>query len=597
MESNSAWNFNAPQYYDFASPAVNDANVEDYFKIDHESINPQTTKLTSSSDETEISINQVGVGMSSECFSSPNENENRQNMQRKNRPLRLYPTVPITQNFLKRKPREGKHDELSMKNNYANKILKLAKNRINQSAKKEKKFPNMLRGFDQKLTEYHPTRTIPQPFEFHGKPKMDVKSGKVETLAEKCMKFSSRTPTRFRSKTSVVECGNARPKMTIPHTPKLKTKTRKRSVNLLSREEKEELEAEEACQLQFKAHALNRKILEQPSVPTKPPQKAPVVVKEFDLTKPTQKAVKAISEPCATHFTARPVPTYIWKGPIGVGVKKLTQCTSPHSPAFSKLHATRKKELVLPAVDVSMSSMSSPSEKSSQPKRTRPVPFSFDGRDQEARERKEKMLEEKLKNENEARTFVANPLPDMSVPAALPCKKARPPTAIEPFDLQAEKRSEESHKKWMEKLKELEKENLEMKQFKAQPASVLHQAPFLPERPNNLSCLLALEARHVPTHTEKRLAGRKEWEEYLKQKKEETEEQKKKRQELERQEEEKEMRKLRMQTVHQAQPIRHYNPIVLQPSQQSFTIPRSPEFSERISHKYLDKTLREDNQF
>lgn len=587
MEEDSAWEFNAPRYFDFALPIENDDKADEYFNTDHGNVNPQTSSSGSSYEVVSIEEVRVSLEGSTETFYTPHV---RKNSVQVNRPIQV--TIPITPNVLKRVPRERNRKEtVNWKQNYAGKRVKVALNRMvyYQSAKKD--FSKMLRNTDKNLVNYHPTRTIPQPFLFHGKPKEETRKEKVLTLAEKCLMFTGGANLRSNTDPSVSREGKL--KLTRPVSPKLTKTMKNKSENVLSHSEMEEKEWKEACKNQFKASEVNKKILERPHLPAKIPSKPTTVVKEFDLTKATNKTNKSLLETPPNQFKANPIPAGILRGPVGVGARKEMPITVPMSPAFSKLHATKKKETMLDESQVICDSRRTVTEKDCTLRVTQPVPFSFAGKEHEAQDKRKMMLEMEEKKAKEARQFIANPLPDLSASPTLPCKKSRPSTTVEPFDFPGEKRSQENHQRWKERMELMEKHEREMKEFRARPASVLNKHGWVPEKSVSLLSVLT-DTRNVPSNTEKRAEERREWQVWMEQKEHEAEEEKKKREEEEKKEEDREMHVRRKQTVHQAQPIRHYNPIVLKLSERPITIPHSPHFSQRISSKYLDKGLKED---
>ena len=544
----SMWEFDAPRFYKF--PPY-DCDIDEHCVLDDENMNIDYFEKKEKELDEEAKF-------ASKC------------------PFIKKPTIPVTPKFAKIRQRSNKEIQ---KTNCANRLIKIAKTRVNNVAdKKPKQVKN----------------TIPQPFHFHGKNKKMGNSIKIETLAEGVMKFSKETPQRFRLKNYQTPTNFVKLKPTKPKTPKFVSKSRPKPSTVLSHDQKEELEIQEAQRMQFKATELDRKIFENPKLPSKPPAKPTVVVKEFNLSKPKKKVESLQTEEVCNNFVARPIPLSIYQELVKSSDKMSVFPTVPQSPAFSKLHATKKKMMLLNSMDQSISSDIS-KEQIFVPKKTQVMPFSFDGKDKEVKKTREKLIKEEERKEKEARKFIARPMYDLSNTPVLPSKKVRPVTKIEPFELVGEKRAEENHKKWQEKLEQIEKEQHEMKEFKAKPALVLKQAPFVPEIPDNQGFLKTLvEIKHIPNHTTKRLEKRKKWEEHIKEKELEAEKENMKRKEEERLLEEEEIKMKRMQTVHHAEPIRYYSPIRVLPSKKLLTDAHSPNFSERISQKYLDKTLKLD---
>ena len=54
--------------------------------------------------------------------------------------------------------------------------------------------------------------------------------------------------------------------------------------------------------------------------------------------------------------------------------------------------------------------------------------------------------------------------------------------------------------------------------------------------------------------------------------------------------EEEEIRRLRNAAVHQANPIRHYKPVEIKPSEKPLTVTESPRFSERLRSRVQNKS-------
>ncbi|GFS62832.1 TPX2 domain-containing protein [Trichonephila clavipes] len=117
--------------------------------------------------------------------------------------------------------------------------------------------------------------------------------------------------------------------------------------------------------------------------------------------------------------------------------------------------------------------------------------------------------------------------------------------------------------------------------FKAQPATVLKKEPFVPEKPPKQS--IEIEEFHL--FTDKRASERLR----LKQIKDAEEREKEKalqiQKALEEEQERLELKKLRAEIVHKANPVRQFKPVEIKPSAIPLTKPISPEFE-------TDKRLR-----
>lgn len=122
-------------------------------------------------------------------------------------------------------------------------------------------------------------------------------------------------------------------------------------------------------------------------------------------------------------------------------------------------------------------------------------------------------------------------------------------------------------------------------EFKANPASVLEKEPFVPQkvvRP-------LLTVNNVMLHSEVRSEQRAKFD--AKRMREEYEKMTEnlQRRALRAKEESKELAEYRKQLVHKAQPVHHYAPIAIRPSERPFTQPISPHFhtDDRLRSKQV----------
>lgn len=202
-------------------------------------------------------------------------------------------------------------------------------------------------------------------------------------------------------------------------------------------------------------------------------------------------------------------------------------------------------------------------------------PFSFNDRDRQRMEEKERKLEE-VRNA-EPPKFKAQPLPDFDH-ISLPEKKVKEKTQPEPFNLELDKRGETRHQIWKHQLEEELKQQKEMSMFKARPNTVTHQEPFVPKKESRI--LTVQEGFELAT--EKRAKERQEFEKRLAeletQKSLMEEEERRRREE----EEKEEINRLRQEVVHKAQPIRKFKSLEVKTSDLPLTVPKSPNFSDRF---------------
>ena len=369
---------------------------------------------------------------------------------------------------------------------------------------------------------FNPGRTRPEPFVFRGKePTRENKPGdKVETLAERCAKFTTKTPVRFRTK------------------PRKETEKPANFMDVMA------FQNENSNDGNFHAKPLNHKILE---------------------------------------------------GPVGLKPRKHIPLTVPQSPAFSKLHATKNAELKHDSMVTGIPKIcplpanASPFKPHLERRKVEPIPFSFESRDKEMMQKKEEKIKKVFEAEKEAREFYAQPLPCFE--PVLPAKKSKPITVPEPFDLEIEKRVGAQHEKWQKKLAEERRMEKENANFRARRATVLEMEPFVPEKPSSKGHNITVEERdmHLPLHTERRVAAWKDMGKYLQAKQAEADEFRAQIELRRIEEEAEEVRKFREQAVHKAHPVRNFKPVSVEPSSRPLTDPKTPNFSRRLTEKYMNK--------
>ncbi|KAF7248685.1 Targeting protein for Xklp2-B [Varanus komodoensis] len=448
--------------------------------------------------------------------------------------------------------------------------------------------------------------TIPKPFKLSqgNKRKIEDVATEYVSLAQQVQNFQRRTPSRYHLRNRKEEEGTAgpaqsrpvKPPLTHPRTPCLETKNRLRPVTCKS---SAELEAEEVARLQqykFKAQGLNPRILEGgPILPKKPPVKEPTKPIGFNLETEKRIQERENKKPQEESFTfhSRPCPTKILEDVVGVPEKKLLPITVPKSPAFAlknrvgalaREEEKDKEEEAPPVIKAKpMPHFGVPYKpKAAEPRQVEMCPFSFDSRDKERMQLKEKKIEE-LKKE-EVPKFKALPLPQFDH-VSLPEKKVKSPTKPEPFQLAIDVRGAARHEMWQQQVKEEMKRQKEAAFFKAQPSTVVHQEPFVP-RKDTKPLAEGLSGSAAPENfelaTERRARERQEFESRLA----ELEGEKARLQEAARRAEEErareELARLRDELVHKAKPIRRYQNVEVKPSEKPLTVPKSPNFSDRF---------------
>ena len=166
------------------------------------------------------------------------------------------------------------------------------------------------------------------------------------SMAEQVMKFQTGTPDRFRSRPkrrsistpqrSIRSHRGRSPsplRCTLPKTPNLTTRGRARAPNVLSAEEKETQELEQAKQNQFRAREVGEGV---PKTKYHEIEKRPLTKPEpFHLTMSGHAREKITIESAKQEFHAKPLNKKIFDGPTGVPTKNPVPVIVPESPAFA----------------------------------------------------------------------------------------------------------------------------------------------------------------------------------------------------------------------------------------------------------------------
>ncbi|KAJ1890541.1 hypothetical protein LPJ66_007413, partial [Kickxella alabastrina] len=278
------------------------------------------------------------------------------------------------------------------------------------------------------------------------------------------------------------------------------------------------------------------------------------------------------------------------------GAAKLTR-TVPVTPQFAKSKRSRRETEDVPsdparnekALDIekkaarilakARANNSQQLVRAQPPKRTVPQPFTF--RSDTVAERHLMKLREEiamLKVEEKAlRQFRAMPLPDFPTPKKHKREVPQEPMHASPFHLQTDSRGEAYQSQLKARLEELEEKQRERREFKARPIPPSIDQPFVPQ-PSTIP-LTAIE--EILLSTELRSEERRAYDDDRMERERIREEVlARKRLENERREEE-EIKRLRKILVHKAQPIRHYKPVDIQPSDRPLTVPKTPQWHVR----------------
>jgi len=213
-------------------------------------------------------------------------------------------------------------------------------------------------------------------------------------------------------------------------------------------------------------------------------------------------------------------------------------------------------------------------------KATTVKPFSFDARDSATQVRKEQKIQAVFDEEKKMREFKAKPVPEKVIhpaPVQVPVIEATKP---EPFALEIDKRVDERHLKWEQSVKEALRQQREAANFKATGADILKKDPFRPKPSEKAPSSMD----DFQLHSDRRAMERQAFDVRVKQKEAEQEAMKKHKEVMIEREKQEEIRKLREQAVHKAQPIHKYKPIEIQHNVK-FTDAKSPDLSYKRSKK------------
>ncbi|XP_046544693.1 targeting protein for Xklp2 homolog [Haliotis rubra] len=440
--------------------------------------------------------------------------------------------------------------------------------------------------------------TRPQPFKLTTSHKPAPQTEKFQSMAQSVAAFHRSTPDRFRRKPRATSSDRKLLKARSPHalrltqpeTPKLETRHRYRAPTVPSQKDIEDQEYQEIMKYQFKANPVNTRIMSQATGLYKPEPKPATKPEEFNLhlDRRFQERPNKAADEDEFVFHAQPVPRKILEGTVGVKPAKEIPTTVPQSPAFALKHRVRlpveipqEKETEKPLPKAhAVPHPGIPFQPKLSHRTTTPEPFSFESRYPDPIAVKEAKLRQKLEEEQRAREFRANPLPRLE--PVLPERHTKLCTKMEPFNLQSEIRGAKKSEEWNHKV--LEEEQLKQKQaamFKARPADVVHQEPFMPQR----SSRALTDVSELTLNTERRAVDRDEYELRKKAREAQLAELNHEREAQKMEEEKAAIAKLRAEMVHKSNPIRKFKQVVVQGSEKPPTCPESPRFSDRLRGK------------
>ncbi|XP_003401913.1 targeting protein for Xklp2 [Bombus terrestris] len=273
------------------------------------------------------------------------------------------------------------------------------------------------------------------------------RSNQFVSLAEAISKFQNGTPQRFRTLSNkdmnpgpLMKLKRSPLKLTYPVSPALRCKQRTRRGNILSQQEREELEVKEMKKHQIKANPVPINILKGRSVLKKVPKKPTTVTEEFHLTQ--SKRIRHTAGPSLN----------LQQNTNAKEQKKVV----PITRSTSSSTVSSKKEN--PCVEVVAAN-------------TKDTKFNFNTRNKEFQIRKE----EKLKNlhiqeVNKVKTeFHAKPAPKFLKPTNTVKEQSSKRRTVATCPFSFEERNKFLAKKKEEFIKQLEEQDKKVRVFHANP--------------------------------------------------------------------------------------------------------------------------------
>jgi len=178
-------------------------------------------------------------------------------------------------------------------------------------------------------------------------------------------------------------------------------------------------------------------------------------------------------------------------------------------------------------------------------------------------------IEQQRTLDQEKKIFKSNPIPIRSpfVPKLTESKT----TEQEPFNLRSEYRGKLSETAFADLLAKQEEDRKNKAQFKARPFN--NPKPFKPKQ----SSKPLTEIDHFQLNSDRRATDRQEFDAQIIQKEMQLQAIERKRKAIELEKEREDLKVLRTQLVHRAQPVRKGKPVIIQHSQQQLTEPTTPQ--------------------
>eukprot|EP00842_Homolaphlyctis_polyrhiza_P003859 jgi/Hompol1/4474/HPOL_001733-RA len=385
--------------------------------------------------------------------------------------------------------------------------------------------------------------TIPKPFNLHSSHKTRSAAAAAEPphspfvpLALKVQQFVNKTPDRFRTRVTKrpTKQQSIAGRLTHPKSPFMLTKMRaKPMAHIPTREEREE---EEMRNMQ--------------------------------------------------HFKANPVNQTILKSnkPLGVPVLEPLPLTVPMSPAITKPKPRTERSPSPPKIIKAnpIPDFDHPFQPKIEHRKVEPLDFSLPG-DEISQRRRQELEQLLLRKEEELKAlqkFKAQPImtdKQHSLPAIPPVPLTHPVG----FELQTDLRGALYKMSLEQKLAREKQEAARLREFHANPMP--DGEPFLPKRsdrplthPDDITLHTDVRSKERDAFDEQR-AQREAQEARMREEKE-----KKLEEQLEAQ-----LRQLRKELIHQAQPVRRFVPVHIRPSDKKLTDPHSPAIGPKRKLKFM----------
>ncbi|CAH1179910.1 unnamed protein product [Phaedon cochleariae] len=541
-------NFNAPQFFDFSKNSTEHDGVDGYFEMDHESKkDPLEMESADSSSSTLVpEYSQNGNHYFRRSMSVGDINYLRALDTRE--PQMISEDIECTlQPALTNLRKMGSYASL---------------NGLGQKTKENK--AGLSRS--SKTISRESIDRLAQPKRRQFSSNQELNRNNYMPVAEYLNKLQNSTPERFRRKPKQDDAFKFHPKLktTIPQSPHLISTKRNRPTNVLSQDQQEKQDFEEAQKFKIKAHPVNKRILNGPMKPAVQVQKKPSTIpRPFKLTAPLKKVPDSPKK--EYEFHANPVPKSLHEPP-----KPKTHrlpVTEPQTPKFMK-HLAKEPVKPQPVEE----------EPAVRPRSTTILPFSFEMRDMCLRQKRQKLIEKVLEEEKKAREFHARPVPKAILNASKNINSTMKHGSFQRSESQRSLTGSDKSKS---------SENITC-QFKARPATVLVKEPFIPKKMDKP----LTEIQKFNLNTEIRAKNREVFDHIVKEKEDQLAMHKMMEEMRRIQAEEEERARLRKMTLYKAQPVKKYKEITIQPSGK-VTEPVSPTF---LTDKFHPKSHHDNNK-